>query len=191
MKNKILLTTTLTISDLGTIPTAAFAALNLAGEVVDSAVIFLTFAAPLNLALNHLEDIRIYDGLMVTLYIVLRNFTFIDFRLLGQEIDRIRFLQQGIALVFFIGEDALNCRLAPFSLTSGAKNSIRCKSICDAVVGISHKEHLVDAPYGDCFFLPDRLYLSARPGIIKEREASSPPRISHQCERFRSTGRLL
>lgn len=69
---------------------------------MDSAVVFLSLAAPLDLALHHLEHVRVDDGFVVAFDVVLRNLTLVDFCLLGQEVDRVGFLQQGVTLVLFV-----------------------------------------------------------------------------------------
>ena len=69
---------------------------------MDSAVVFLSLAAPFDFTLNHLEYVRVNDGLMVSLDIVLRNLTLVDFCFLGQEVNRIGLLQQGITLVLLV-----------------------------------------------------------------------------------------
>lgn len=53
------------VPDFRAVPTAAFTALDLARESVDSAVIFFPFAASLYFTLYHLEHIRINDGFVV------------------------------------------------------------------------------------------------------------------------------
>ena len=54
---------------------------------------FLPLAAPLDLALYHLENVRINDGFVVSLDIVLWDLTLVDLCLLDQEADRVGFLQ--------------------------------------------------------------------------------------------------
>ena len=63
--------------DLGTIPAPALAALDLGGKGMHSAVILFAFTTPLYLALNHLEHVRMDDGFVVPLNVVLRNLTLI------------------------------------------------------------------------------------------------------------------
>ena len=46
--------------------------------------------------LDHLKGLRIDDGLVVVLHVVLRDFALISFHLLGQEDLAEGFLQQGI-----------------------------------------------------------------------------------------------
>ena len=69
---------------------------------MDSAVVFLSLAAPLDLTLHHFEHVRVDDGFVIAFDVVLRNLALIDFCLLGQEVDRVGFLQQGVTLVLLV-----------------------------------------------------------------------------------------
>ena len=131
--------------DLRSVPAAAFAAFDLGGEGVDSAVVFLTPATAFHLALNHLEYVWVDDGFMVSLNVVLRNLALVDLCLLGQEIDSVGFLQQGITFVFLVPQDALDRGGAPFGLASGSEHAVLCEFLRDAVVCHAFKEKLVDA----------------------------------------------
>ncbi|MPN56985.1 hypothetical protein SDC9_204679 [bioreactor metagenome] len=55
-----------------------------------------------DLLLHQVEDLRIYDCLMVALYVVLGNLPLVDHRLLGEEVGDVVFLKQGIPLVFLV-----------------------------------------------------------------------------------------
>lgn len=65
------------------------------------------YQPPLDFFLHPVEDLRADDGFVVIFHIVLRHFPFIRFRFFGQEVDGEPLLQQGIALVFLIRQDAL------------------------------------------------------------------------------------
>ena len=86
---------------------------------MDAAVVLPAFAALLHLPLNHLEGIRVDDGLMVVLHIVLRDFALIDFLFLCQVIDGIGLLKESAALVFLVRQDAFDRRGIPLGLSSG------------------------------------------------------------------------
>ena len=90
------------VPDLGAIPSAAVAALDPAGEQVDTAVAILALGPSGQFPLDHLEGLRIDDGLVVVLHVVLRDLTLIGFHLLGQEVLAEGFLQQGISLVLLV-----------------------------------------------------------------------------------------
>ena len=75
---------------------------------------FAAFQFPLYL----LKYLRADDGFVVALHIILRNFTFIDLFLLGEEVHGVGFLKECIALVFFVGKDAVDCSGIPFLFTA-------------------------------------------------------------------------
>lgn len=84
------------VPDLGAVPAAALAAFDFAGEVVDTAVAVPARTAFLKLNLHLVKNIRINDGLMFTLDVVLRNLAFVDLCFLREVIDGVGFLQQGV-----------------------------------------------------------------------------------------------
>ena len=96
------------VPDLRPIPAAAVAALDLAGEDTDRALAVPAFGAGGHQGLHHLEGLWIDNGLMIVFDIVLRDFALVGLFLLGQEVDREGLLQQRIALVLFVREDALD-----------------------------------------------------------------------------------
>ena len=95
------------VPDLCPVPAAALAAFDLAGEDGYAAVAAPALTPPLDFFLYPVEDLRADDGFVVIFHIVLRHFPFIRFRFFGQEVDGEPLLQQGIALVFLIRQDAL------------------------------------------------------------------------------------
>lgn len=102
--------------DLGPVPASALAALDFAGEDGYAAVTSPAFTPPLDFFLHPVEDLRADDGFVVIFHIVLRHFPFICFRFFGQEVDGEPLLQQGIALVFLICQDAFRCSRIPVFL---------------------------------------------------------------------------
>ena len=58
------------------------------------------------LILCHIEYFRLDDGRMAVLDVILGNFPFIDLHLFCEKVRAESLLQQGVALVFLIGEDA-------------------------------------------------------------------------------------
>ena len=77
-----------------------------------------TLAAPLQFLLNQLEYLRADDGFVVTLHIILWDFTLVGFFLFGEEVHRVAFLQEGITFVLLVGEDAPNRSGIPFVLAT-------------------------------------------------------------------------
>ena len=92
---------------LGPIPASALAALDFAGKNGYAAVAAPAFTPPLDFFLHPVENLRADDSFVVIFHIVLRHFPFIRLRFFGQEVDGEPLLQQGIALVFLIRQDAL------------------------------------------------------------------------------------
>ena len=72
-----------------------------------------TLLSTLQFLLNQFKDLRLNDGFMVSLHIILRNFAFVDLFLLCKKVDRVAFLQERIAFILFVGQDAPNCSGIP------------------------------------------------------------------------------
>lgn len=64
---------------LGTVPLTALPAADFAGEKVDSAVSALAGFPAFQLTLYLLEHVRADNGFVVAFYIILRNFTLVNF----------------------------------------------------------------------------------------------------------------
>lgn len=92
---------TVGMPDLGTVPLSALSAAYLAGEKVDTAVRAPTLLSALQFLLNQFKHLRLNDGLVISLHIVLRDFALVDLFLLGEEIIRIALLQERIWPLYF------------------------------------------------------------------------------------------
>jgi hypothetical protein len=57
--------------------------------------------------LNRVKNLVFDDGRVAALHIVLRHFTFVHVHLLGQEVSAEGLLQDGVAVAFLIGENAM------------------------------------------------------------------------------------
>ena len=89
------------VPDLGAIGRTALPAVNLRGENRHTAV--SPFGSPLlDHVLHPVKNLRLDDGLMTSLHIILGNLTVINNLFLGQEIRRVAFLKQGIPFVFLV-----------------------------------------------------------------------------------------
>ena len=75
---------------------------------MDTAVAILALGPSGELPLNHLKGLRVDDGLVVVLHVVLRDLTLIGSHLLGQEVLAEGLLQQGISLILLVRQDALD-----------------------------------------------------------------------------------
>ena len=100
---------------------------------MDTAVAILALGPSGELPLDHLEGFRVDDGLVISFHVVLWNLAFVDLCLFGQEIHGIRLLQQGIALVLLIREDALDSGLAPLALACRCRDAFIGQRLGDAV----------------------------------------------------------
>lgn len=134
---------------------------------MDATVVLPALAALLHLPLHHLEGVRVDDSLVVVLHIVLRDFALIDLLFLRQVIDGVGLLQERTALVFFVRQDAFDRRGIPLGLSSGRQDTVSCKLLGDAVVGLALKEHGIDALNNGCL-LPVDHQIAVRPTVVAE-----------------------
>lgn len=141
------------VSGLGAIPAAAVTAFNPAGEKVDTAMPPSAVLSLFQLTLHHLENIRLYDSLVVSLDIVLWNLALVDLFLFCEKVNSVAFLQEGIALVLLIREDAPNRTGVPFRLATRGKDALGSKPCGDSVGRHSLEEHSVDAADDNRLFL--------------------------------------
>lgn len=72
---------------------------------------------------------------MAAIHVVLRYLTLVHFCLLGQLVDRVGLLQQGIALVFLVSGNGLDSADAPVVLTVGRLDAIISELSNDTIVG--------------------------------------------------------
>lgn len=112
-------------------------------------MIFPASAALIHFPLYHIELFRGDDGLVISLNIILWYFALVDLGLLGQVVDDIGFLKQGVAFVFLVAENRFDCADAPLVFASGCLNAIRSEFFCDTVVGNPSKKKIIDS--ADCF----------------------------------------
>ena len=86
---------------------------------------------------------------MISLHIVLRDFALVDLFLLGEEIHRIALLQERIALVLLVGENAANCPCVPFVFAARRLDAVGSQPGGNAVRRHALQEHTVDAADDD------------------------------------------
>lgn len=101
------------VPHFGSVPPAARSAFDFAGEDGYPAVAILSFPAPFNFFLQPVKHLRADDSFMVMLHIVLRDFSFVIPDFLSQKVHSEALLQQSIAFVLFIGQDAFDRLLSP------------------------------------------------------------------------------
>lgn len=102
--------------DLRPVPAAAAAALHSAGEDTDRAAPVLSCLPGGHKDLDCLEGIRRYDGFVVVPDVVLWDFTLVVLFLLGQEVHGVCLLEQGVALVLLVRQDAADVAGVPVVL---------------------------------------------------------------------------
>ena len=85
---------------------------------------------------------------MVILDIVLRNFTFVLLLLFGQKIDREPLLQERIALVLLIGQDAPDGRLIPDVFSGRCLDAPSGQLVRNGMRRHALKEQAEDEPHG-------------------------------------------
>ena len=78
------------------------------------AVALFPFLVSFNFFLHPVKHLRADDSFTVVLHIVLRDFSFVILDFLGQKVHSEALLQQSIAFVLFIGQDAFDRLLSPF-----------------------------------------------------------------------------
>ena len=154
--------------DLGPVPASALAALDFAGEDGYAAVTSPAFTPPLDFFLYPVEDLRADDGFVVIFHIVLRHFPFIRFRFFGQEVDGEPLLQQGIALVFLICQDALYRPRIPAFLSCRSFQPSGSQLPGNGVEGIPVQEQTVNQFHRPGLFPVDG-QITIRPFVIAQK----------------------
>ena len=153
---------------LGPEESSALAALDFAGEDGYTAVTSPAFTPPLDFFLHPVEDLRADDGFVVIFHIVPRHFPFIRFRFFGQEVDGEPLLQQGIALVFLIRQDALyRPRIPAFLFRRGFQPS-GSQLPGNGVEGIPVQEQTVNQFHRPGLFLVDG-QIPIQPFVIAQK----------------------
>ena len=95
---------------LGTVKFSAVTADDLRGKQPGAVMILPNCFSPLELRLYMIPFVRVDDGRVAVLNIVLRYLALIDFHFLLEKIHCEAFLKERCALVFLVGEDTLHRR---------------------------------------------------------------------------------
>ena len=80
--------------------------------------------AGFQLVLYEVEKLRFDNGRMAVRHIILRHFALVDLLLFGEEIHREFLLQERVALVLFVGEDALHHLGPPHLFAARSGNTL-------------------------------------------------------------------
>ena len=156
------------VPDLCPVPAAALAAFDFAGEYGYTAVAAPAFTPPLDFSLYPVEDLRTDDSFVIVFHIVLRHFPFIRLRFFGQEVDGEPLLQQGIALVFLICQDALYRPRIPAFLFCRSFQPSGSQLLGNGVEGIPVQEQAVNQFHRLSLFPVDDQIPVRSPVIAKE-----------------------
>src|SRR5699024_4437263 len=154
--------------DLRAVPLTALSTTYLAGEKVDTAVPAPTLLSTLQFLLNQFKHLRLNDSFVVALHIVLRDLALVDLFLLCEEVHRVALLQERIALVFLVGEDAANRSRIPFILAARRLDAVGGQPGGDAVRRHTLQEHTVDAADDDRFVLIQNQIAVRTPVVAEE-----------------------
>lgn len=89
-----------------------------------STVVFLALTSLQHFTLDHLEYFRLDNGFVVILYIILWDFLFVDFGLLGKEVCGVRLLQKGITFILFVFKNAFYSLLIPVCFAARRQDAV-------------------------------------------------------------------
>ena len=95
------------------------------------------------------------DGLMVVLYIILRDNAVVLRPGLVQEIGGIGFLQESVADVFLIAENLVDGAGPPFCFASAGEDAVCFQTFCNPVHRVALQVFTVDAFYHLCLLRID------------------------------------
>ena len=107
---------------LGTVEVTAVAANDAGRNNALTAVSSAQGLPALELRLDGLEFFWSDDGRMTVLNIILWDLALVDLLLFSQKVNRVLLLEEGIAFVLFVGEDAFDGGGRPFGSACGCGN---------------------------------------------------------------------
>ena len=155
------------VPDLRAVPAAAAPALNLGGENGASAVA-LRPAPQVDEVLHPVEHLRLNDGGMAVLHIVLRDCAVVLDAFFGEVVGGIAFLEQGAALVFFIRQNGFDRPAVPDIVSGGAFDAQFRQLLCDGGEGKPCEELSVDDSHRVGFLLVDDQFSALTPVVAEE-----------------------
>ena len=133
------------VPDLGAVVAAAVAADQPGGKYPTAAVVEAHALAPSELSLDNIELVRLDNGLVAFLDIILLDLALVDFPLFIEEINRIAFLKECCPLIFLIREYALHHAGPPLAFAGGRWDAVSGESLGNGVAGLALHEKSVDA----------------------------------------------
>ena len=134
------------VPDLAAINAATLAADNAPGKWMQAARKTPIRLAGFQLVLYEVEKLRFDNGRMAVRHIILRHLAFVDLLLFGEEIHREFLLQERVALVLFVGEDALHHLGPPHLFAARRGNTLVSEVGGDGRGGFTIEEQAVNQP---------------------------------------------
>ena len=147
------------VPHLAAVHLAAAAAENPSRKAARAIVLAARLPPALDLFLHHAEHLIGHNSRMAVLDVILRYLALVDLHFLGEEVRTEGLLQERVALVFLIGEDAQYSSRLPRFLASGRWDALRLKARLDSVGRLSLQEQPIN-PAHDLRFLGHDLWLA-------------------------------
>lgn len=132
------------VPDFRAVPAAAVAAFDFRRVDADAAVAVATVPAALHRFLHLVEDLGADDGFVVVLDVVLRHLSLVLPCFLREEVDGVAFLEERVAFVFLVREDAADRALAPVFAAAGRRDAPARELCRDGVERVAREEEAVD-----------------------------------------------
>ena len=143
------------VPHLGAVEGAAVAADDAGGKNAPSAVAVAQPLPPSELGLHSVELVRVDDGLVAFLNVILRNLALVDLHLLLQKIHRELLLQERRPFVLLIREDGGHRGRSPFALSRRGGDALRCEGLGDEIGSFPRHEKAVNPPNNGGLLLND------------------------------------
>ena len=132
------------VPDFRAVPAAAIAAPDFRRVDADAAVAVAAVPAALQFLLYLVEDFGADDGFVVVLDVILWHFAFVLPCFFREEVDGVALLEERIAFVFLVRENAADRALAPVLATAGCRDAPARELGGDGVEGVAREEEAVD-----------------------------------------------
>lgn len=132
------------VPDFRAVPAAAIAAFDFRRVDADAAVAVAAVPAALQFFLHLVEDRWADDGFVVVFDVVLWHLAFVIPHFLREEVDGVALLEERIAFVFLVREDAADGGLAPDFAAAGRRDAPARELGRDGVEGVAREEEAVD-----------------------------------------------
>ena len=156
------------VPDLLAVNAAAISAEDLGSKHARSAIASTDCLAPGHFGLHHVKLGSVDDGGVAIFNVVAGDFAFVLLLRLGQKVNGETLLKQGIALVFFIRQDAENCGRVPRRFPCGTEDAARFQLPANAQWRAPLQKEPKDEANRLCLpFIDDRCAI--RPLVISQK----------------------